>query len=136
MRLTFFGPPAANRNYETEIQTSAAYFGPKKYGSFDFSIVNQGMSFDKVTNEGSTDENGNAKQTFEVPALFANKGLLKTTFYATVFDETGRPVSRSASANIIHAESVLWYWQRRLLVLSAEPGGEIPSLRWIKKSAC
>jgi uncharacterized protein YfaS (alpha-2-macroglobulin family) len=37
---------------------------------------------------------------FEVPALFDNKGLLKTTFYATVFDETGRPVSRSAAANI------------------------------------
>jgi uncharacterized protein YfaS (alpha-2-macroglobulin family) len=98
--VNFFGPPAANRNYETEIQTSAAYFSPKKYNRFDFSIVNQGMSFDKVVNEGSTDDNGNAKQSFEVPALFVNKGLLKTTFYATVFDETGRPVSRSASANI------------------------------------
>ncbi|WP_205513685.1 alpha-2-macroglobulin family protein [Longitalea arenae] len=98
--VNFFGPPAANRNYETEIQTSAAYFSPKKYSKFDFSIENQGMSFDKAVNEGSTDENGNAKQSFEVPALFANKGLLKTTFYATVFDETGRPVSRSATANI------------------------------------
>ncbi|WP_207515498.1 alpha-2-macroglobulin family protein [Longitalea luteola] len=98
--VNFFGPPAANRNYETEIQTSAAYFNPKKYSKYDFSITNQGMSFDKAVNEGSTDENGNAKQNFEVPALFANKGLLKTTFYATVFDETGRPVSRSATAHI------------------------------------
>ncbi|HEY1199533.1 MAG TPA: MG2 domain-containing protein, partial [Niastella sp.] len=98
--VNFFGPPAANRNYESEIQTSAAYFGPKKYSRFDFAIDNQGMSFDKVVAEGSTDENGNAKQLFDVPALFANKGLLKTTFYATVFDETGRPVSRSATANI------------------------------------
>lgn len=98
--VNFFGPPAANRNYEAEIQTSAAYFNPKNYKKFDFSITNQGMSFDKTVNEGSTDENGNAKQSFEVPALFANKGLLKTTFYATVFDETGRPVSRSATANI------------------------------------
>lgn len=98
--VNFFGPPAAHRNYESEIQTSAAYFGPKKYPSFSFSIENQGMSFDKVVAEGSTDENGNATQNFEVPALYANKGLLKTTFYATVFDETGRPVSRSATANI------------------------------------
>ncbi|THU32019.1 alpha-2-macroglobulin family protein [Niastella caeni] len=98
--VNFFGPPAANRNYETEIQTSAAYFSPKKYNKFDFSIENQGMSFDKKVNEGSTDENGNAKQSFEVPALYANKGLLRATFYATVFDETGRPVSRSATANI------------------------------------
>lgn len=98
--VNFFGPPAANRNYEAEIQTSAAYFNPKKYNSFSFSIDNQGMSFDKVVNQGSTDENGNAKQNFDVPALYANKGMLKTTFYATVFDETGRPVSRSATANI------------------------------------
>jgi uncharacterized protein YfaS (alpha-2-macroglobulin family) len=98
--VNFFGPPAANRNYEIEIHTNAAYFGPKKYNGFSFSLINQGMSFDKVVKEGSTDESGNAKQTFDVPALFANKGLLKTTFYATVFDETGRPVSRSTSANI------------------------------------
>jgi uncharacterized protein YfaS (alpha-2-macroglobulin family) len=98
--VNFFGPPAANRNYETEIQTSAAYFSPKKYNRFDFSIENQGMSFDKVVKEGSTDDNGNAQQSFEVPALFTNKGLLKTTFYATVFDETGRPVSRSTTADI------------------------------------
>jgi hypothetical protein len=98
--VNFFGPPAANRNYEAEQQVKAINFSPKKYNRFDFAIENQGMSFDKVTREGSTDENGNAKEAFEVPSLFENKGLLKATFYATVFDETGRPVSRSTSANI------------------------------------
>src|SRR5258708_226480 len=32
--------------------------------------------------------------------MFKNLGLLQATFYATVFDETGRPVSRSTSADI------------------------------------
>lgn len=98
--VNFFGPPAANRNYEVEIQVKPLNFSPKKYKQFDFGIENQGMSFDKVTREGSTDENGNAKEVYEVPALFENKGLLKAVCYATVFDETGRPVSRSTSANI------------------------------------
>ena len=98
--VNFFGPPAANRNYEAEIQVSSINFNPKKYETFNFSIENQGLSFDKVVKEGSTDENGNANELYEAPALFANKGLLKATFYATVFDETGRPVSRTASANI------------------------------------
>jgi uncharacterized protein YfaS (alpha-2-macroglobulin family) len=98
--VNFFGPPAANRNYEAEIQVKSVNFNPKKYNKFDFSIENQGLSFDKNVKEGSTDENGNAKEGYEVPVLFTNKGLLQATFYATVFDETGRPVSRSATANI------------------------------------
>jgi uncharacterized protein YfaS (alpha-2-macroglobulin family) len=98
--VNFFGPPAAHRNYEAEIQVSAVNFSPKKYNSFDFSIENQGMSFDKEVKEGSTDDNGNAREVYEVPALYSNKGLLRATFYATVFDETGRPVSRSTTANI------------------------------------
>jgi hypothetical protein len=53
-------------------------FSPKKYNQFDFAIENQGMSFDKVVREGSTDENGNAKEVYEVPALYANKGLLES----------------------------------------------------------
>ena len=98
--LNFFGPPAANRNYEAEIQTKAKYFSPKKYSRYSFSLENQGLSFENVVKEGSTDENGNASISYSVPDIFANKGLLQATFYATVFDETGRPVSRSATADI------------------------------------
>ena len=28
--VNFFGPPAANRNYETEVSVSPKYFSPKK----------------------------------------------------------------------------------------------------------
>jgi Large extracellular alpha-helical protein len=119
----FFGPPAANRNYEAEMQVSAINFSPKKYNQYDFSITNQGLSFDKKLNEGSTDENGNAKESFSIPALYDKKGLLKATFYATVFDETGRPVSRSVSANIYTQDVFLgigsdgyWYYPLNQMV--------------------
>lgn len=98
--VNFFGPPAANRNYEAEIQVKPRYFSPKKYGRFDFGIENQGLSLDKIVKEGSTDNDGNATIAYTVPEMFKNVGLLQATFYATVFDETGRPVSRSTSADI------------------------------------
>lgn len=98
--VNFFGPPAANRNYEAELQVSPRYFSSKKYTGFDFGLENIGMSFDKSNADGTTDENGNATYSYPVPDMFSNRGLLQATFYATVFDETGRPVSRSTTSNI------------------------------------
>jgi uncharacterized protein YfaS (alpha-2-macroglobulin family) len=56
--------------------------------------MNQGLSFDKIFREGTTDAKGNASEKYEVPSMFKNAGLLESVFYTTVFDETGRPVSR------------------------------------------
>lgn len=98
--LNFFGPPAANRNYETEIQVKQKYFSPEKFSDYDFSFANQTSFFDKVVKEGKTDEQGNASINYEVPPTYANMGVLQTTFYTTVFDETGRPVSRGTSVDI------------------------------------
>lgn len=98
--VNFFGPPAANRNYECEIQVKQKSFNPKKYDHYDFSIANPGISFDKAVKEGKTDENGNASENFTAKDEYKNVGLLQASFYTTVFDETGRPVSRSTSADI------------------------------------
>ena len=98
--VNFFGPPAANRNYECEIQVKQKSFNPIKYGRYDFSIANPGITFDKDMKEGKLDEKGNATESFSAKELYKNVGLLEATFYATVFDETGRPVSRSANAEI------------------------------------
>ena len=105
--VNFFGPPAANRNYETEIQVKQKSFNPKKYDRYNFSIANPGISFDKIVNEGKTDESGNAAENFIAKKDYQNVGLLEATFYATVFDETGRPVSRSAAA-AIYTQSVFY----------------------------
>ncbi|HLA52278.1 MAG TPA: MG2 domain-containing protein, partial [Flavitalea sp.] len=96
----FFGPPAADRKYESEIQLSPKFFQPKKFPRYNFAIQNQGLSLDKVVKEGRTDGEGKATVNYEVPALFKNTGILRATFYTTVFDETGRPVSKGLSADV------------------------------------
>lgn len=99
--VNFFGPPAADRHYECEIQVKQRDFNPKNYNNYDFSLSAQNSaSFDKTEREGQTDEHGDATEKYTVPDFFKNIGLLQATFYATVFDETGRPVSRSASVDI------------------------------------
>lgn len=98
--MNFFGPPAANRKYETEIQVKQKAFNPEKFEGFDFSLANQNTFFDKQVREGSTDAEGNASLEFEVPATYVNSGALQTNFFTTVFDETGRPVSRGASLDV------------------------------------
>jgi uncharacterized protein YfaS (alpha-2-macroglobulin family) len=96
----FFGPPAANRNYETEIQVKQKRFSSAKFPGFDFDLDNQRSFFDKDVREGKTDEIGKATEVFEVPELYSNTGLLEASFYTTVFDETGRPVSRHTTTDI------------------------------------
>lgn len=96
----FFGPPATNRKYETEIQVHQKQFSSKNYPGYDFTLANQKQFFDKTVKEGKTDENGNAAIAYDVPSMYINKGLLQVNFYTTVFDETGRPVSKNTSADI------------------------------------
>ena len=98
--MNFFGPPAANRNYEMEIQVKQKNFNPSKFEDYNFSLANQNSFFDKQVKEGKTDADGNASEEYVVPATYANMGLLQTNFYTTVFDETGRPVSRLSVADI------------------------------------
>ncbi|MGB8192211.1 MAG: MG2 domain-containing protein, partial [Chitinophagaceae bacterium] len=115
--VNFFGPPAANRNYEAEMQLKQKYFGSKKFASYSFGLTNKQSFSDKVVREGKTDAQGNASETFEVPDQYRNMGLLQATFYATVFDETGRPVSKNTSVDVFTqnvffgiADDGYWYY--------------------------
>lgn len=96
----FFGPPAVNRKYETEIQVKQQQFYSAKYYQYRFALTNQTSFFDKKLLEGFTDEDGRAEQVYTVPEIYKNIGLLQANFFTTVFDETGRPVSRLAKASI------------------------------------
>lgn len=96
----YFGPPAAGRKYECEIQVKEKAFTPPGYNKYSFSLLNQKTFFDKIVREGKTNESGAATENFEVPELYKNIGLLQARFFATVFDETGRPVSRNTVADI------------------------------------
>lgn len=98
--VNFFGPPATNRNYECEIQVHQLNFRPKGYDDYNFYLSSQSSLFDKNVRQGKTDDQGNAIEHYEVPAIFKNIGLLQANFFTTVFDETGRPVSRKTSVDI------------------------------------
>src|SRR5690606_32265255 len=98
--VNFFGPPAANRNFETEIQVKQKQFSAKKFPAYNFSLANQNTFFGKELKEGKTDASGNANIEYKVPAQYVNMGLLQADFYTTVFDETGRPVSRQTPVEI------------------------------------
>src|SRR5690606_30324675 len=61
---------------------------------------NQNTFFGKELKEGKTDASGNANIEYQVPAQYVNMGLLQADFYTTVFDETGRQVSRQTPVEI------------------------------------
>ncbi|RYZ23820.1 MAG: alpha-2-macroglobulin family protein [Chitinophagaceae bacterium] len=98
--VNFFGPPAANRNYELEVQLRGRTFNPKNFSDYDFSLTEAGSLAQKEVKEGKTDASGNAAESYEVPTLYANTGLLQASFFTTVFDETGRPVARKTVADV------------------------------------
>ena len=96
----YFGPPAAGRKYECDIQVKAKPFAPKGFSKYNFALANQTSFFDNVLKQGVTGATGLATESFTVPDTYKNIGLLQARFFATVFDETSRPVSRNAIAKI------------------------------------
>ncbi|MCW5906958.1 MAG: alpha-2-macroglobulin family protein [Chitinophagales bacterium] len=98
--VNFFGPPAANRNYEVEIQTKEKTFSAEKYRKYNFSLADRNTYYNSQVMQGTTDENGNATETYTVPENYANSGLMQLDFFTTVFDETGRPVNRKSVIDV------------------------------------
>ncbi|MBN1597098.1 MAG: alpha-2-macroglobulin family protein [Bacteroidales bacterium] len=98
--VNFFGPPAANRNYEVELTTSRMNFYPKKNSEYSYYIEGARSSFSDIYREGTTNDEGSASQAFFIPREYKNMGVLKSDIFVTVFDETGRPVNRLKRINI------------------------------------
>ena len=96
----FFGPPAADRNYQVEIQLNQRYFGPSKYYKYSFTQADGNANYDKIEDEGKTNDKGMALESYTVPKEYSDRGIIEANFFTTVFDETGRPVSRKSSIDI------------------------------------
>ncbi|OGX86635.1 hypothetical protein BEN47_12525 [Hymenobacter lapidarius] len=111
-----FGPPAADRKFEVEFSLKEKTFQPKNFPGYSFDINsgerrkttsnNDGETtatptsrFEKTTREGVTDAAGQATTTFDVPDV-RDLGTLEGVAFATVFDETGRPVNRLATFDV------------------------------------
>jgi uncharacterized protein YfaS (alpha-2-macroglobulin family) len=92
--MNLFGPPAAGRNYEVELQLNPKTFMPSKYPGYLFDVnLPANLSFSNVRREGKTDAAGNASERFNLNQ-YHDIGLVEGRIYSTVFDETGRPVNR------------------------------------------
>ena len=82
------------------MQVKQKYFSSDTYDRYTFDLSNQDPFFDKTVKEGKTDEQGKARVGFSIPSAYRQSGLLQANMYTTVFDETGRPVSRNTTVDI------------------------------------
>ena len=94
-----FGPPATNRNFEISMDLKRKLFAPKELSDYTFHTESN-KNFGEVLKQGKTDENGNFIEQFDIPKEYADMGLLGGKFFATVFDESGRPVNRQANFEV------------------------------------
>lgn len=90
-----YGTPAANRKYEAEIKYNKQVFSPKSYINYNFDIQSKDAPevFTRELKQGTTNADGTAKVDFKA-LPFKNIGLIRADVFTTVFDETGRPVNR------------------------------------------
>jgi uncharacterized protein YfaS (alpha-2-macroglobulin family) len=112
-----FGPPAAGRKFEVDFSLKEKYFSAPKYPKYNFTI-NSGerarrtnsseeesevsgiaQRFQKEMREGETDAAGRGTATYTLPDA-RDLGTLEGVAFATIFDETGRPVNRLASFEV------------------------------------
>ncbi|WP_435354361.1 alpha-2-macroglobulin family protein [Emticicia sp. SJ17W-69] len=94
-----FGPPASNRNYEMDFSLKRKSFFAKGFEGYSFDIQND-TKFNNDLRQGTTDEDGLAKQAFQLPATYQDMGVLEGKVFVTVFDETGRPLNRVKSFDV------------------------------------
>lgn len=96
-----FGPPAANRNYEVQLNLNRTTFDPDKFSDYNFTINGADkIGFPAVIREGKTGADGSINEFFEINPSYKETGKLSGKIYATVFDETGRPVNRITNFNV------------------------------------
>ncbi|HEY4652142.1 MAG TPA: alpha-2-macroglobulin [Pontibacter sp.] len=89
-----FGPPAANRSYEVQLNLKKKAFLPNNYPDYSFDIKTSGsIAIQSSVRQGQTNAQGKAQEAFELTG-YQDIGLLDGSVYTTVFDETGRPVNR------------------------------------------
>ncbi|MBC8153099.1 MAG: alpha-2-macroglobulin family protein, partial [Bacteroidetes bacterium] len=98
--LNLFGPPAADRAYEIELQLKRKAFAPKGFDEYSFAMPSE-AAFEKDLRQGRTNANGQATELFPVAATYQDIGLLEGKLFVTVFDENGRPVNRLRRVDVL-----------------------------------
>jgi alpha-2-macroglobulin len=102
---TLFGTPVSNRNCDAYFSLEKSNFSSKKFKEYNFELekinnINAKVMENNLENQNielETDAKGFIKKAFFINPKYKGMGLLKANFYATIFDETGRSVSRNTS---------------------------------------
>ncbi|MFQ5708218.1 MAG: MG2 domain-containing protein [bacterium] len=106
--VTLFGPPAAGRRVQANLEIEARPFSPPRWSSFSF--VNRKKSFTKLNfdlGDEILDDNGNYVYTFEIPKDLDPPSSLRGIIETTVLEPGGRGVSAYRGVVIHpHATSV------------------------------
>ena len=100
--LNMFGPPAAGRKFELRYNLFRKSFKAPKYPAYYFDITTDKKIPFKPENiiEGKTDEHGIAENVFIADDEWNDQGQIGGKIFATVFDESGRPVNRLKTFDI------------------------------------
>lgn len=88
-----FGTPAANLNYQFELNLDQADFHPASLPDYLFSL-DKPFQFQTQMISGKTGDAGMVNALFRIPSDARDAGMLNGNLMLTVFDETGRPVHR------------------------------------------
>ena len=95
-----FGPPAANKNYQSTLDLDFTPFYSKAFSDYSFYITRpQNVTFQQMSSDGTTDDKGTATISYQLPDQH-NIGVLTGNSIVTVFDETGRPVNRQVQFSV------------------------------------
>jgi uncharacterized protein YfaS (alpha-2-macroglobulin family) len=124
-----FGPPAAGRKFEVEFSLKEKTFSAPKYPGYSFQLRSgtgrsasavSGITerFQKEVREGETDASGRGTAAYALPDV-RDLGTLEGVAFATVFDETGRPVNRLATFEV----------QTQAVMFGIQAPGELVSTR-------
>ncbi len=96
-----FGAPAAEMRYETDIQLNHKSFSSKNFPGFIFSHSSiKNSKIDNTFLEGQLDNKGKTKINYQIPSGIQSNGVIVGTAYVSIFDLTGRTVTRSASFDV------------------------------------
>lgn len=96
-----FGAPAGEMRYEADIQLNHKSFSSKNFRGYVFS--NSSITNSDISNtflEGQLDQEGKAVIEYNIPAEIQSKGIITATAYFSVFDHTGRTVTRTADFDV------------------------------------
>lgn len=96
----FFGPPAANRNYEFVMQFNRENYTSKNYPRFSFYNSDE-TNYQTITREGKTGTDGTFKESHVLSTSMEGTGIVRIKAFATVFDESGRPVHSQLNSKVL-----------------------------------